>query len=136
MKNNNPILLLEDDQIDVICTRRALTALKITNPLEVCENGEVGLSYLKNLDNSRPCLVLLDINMPKMNGLEFLEIIKNDTSLRSLPVIMFTSSRGEQDRFESFDLGVAGYIVKPTDPKAFVDVLRTVDIYWTLSELP
>lgn len=136
MKNNNPILLLEDDQIDVISTRRALTSLKITNPLVVCENGEEGLKYLNNSDNQRPCIILLDINMPKMNGLEFLEVIKHDESLKILPVVMFTSSKEEQDRLESFGLGVAGYIVKPTDPKAFVDVLHVIDIYWTLSEQP
>jgi CheY-like chemotaxis protein len=128
--------MLEDDKIDVMSIRRAIEKLKITNPLVVCENGEKGLDYLNNSDNKRPCLILLDMNMPKMNGIEFLRIIKSHEQLKVLPVVVLTSSKEEQDKFESFGLGVAGYIIKPTDPQSFVDVLHVIDIYWTLSEQP
>ncbi|MBL4608457.1 MAG: response regulator, partial [Pseudomonadales bacterium] len=84
----------------------------------------------------RPCLILLDMNMPKMNGIEFLRIIKSNDLLKVLPVVVLTSSKEEQDKFESFGLGVAGYIIKPTDPQSFVDVLHVIDVYWTLSEQP
>ncbi len=136
MKNNNPILLLEDDQIDVMSVKRALKELKITNPIIVCENGEEGLEYLNNARNKRPCLILLDINMPRMNGIEFLRIIKQNKQLKVLPVVVLTSSKEEQDKLETFGLGICGYIIKPTDSKAFIGILHIIDIYWTLSEQP
>jgi len=136
MKNNNPILLLEDDQIDVMSIKRSLKKLKIINTLVVCGNGEEGVKYLNNAASKRPCLILLDINMPRMNGLEFLKIIKQDARLKLLPVVVFTSSKEEQDKLESFGLGISGYIIKPADPRAFTDVLHVIDIYWTLSEQP
>jgi CheY-like chemotaxis protein len=74
--------------------------------------------------------------MPRMNGLEFLQVVKQDLELRRIPVVVLTSSREEQDRVESFDLGVAGYMLKPVDYQQFVEIVRAIDLYWTLSQLP
>ena len=136
MRSSKPILLLEDDAVDAMTIKRALKDIKMQNPLVHVTNGEEGLSYLSNGDNARPCVILLDINMPKMNGFEFLKVAKADDKLRQIPVIMLTTSKDERDKVESFQLSVAGYIVKPTDYKKFVEAVRTLDLYWTLSEMP
>ena len=136
MRNHNPILLVEDDDVDVMTTKRALKELKITNPLQVAGNGEEALDYLRNPQNMKPCLILLDLNMPRMDGVTFLKIIKNDPILKRLPVIVLTSSDETRDKIESFNLSVAGYMLKPVDYKQFVEVLKAIQLYWTLSELP
>lgn len=130
-----PILLVEDDQVDVLTTRRALKEIHVTNPLVVCENGEEGLAYLRGTAE-RPCLVLLDLNMPVMNGIEFLENVKSDASLRRIPTVVLTTSEEQEDKLRSFDLGAAGYMPKSLDYRRFVEVMRSIDTYWTMSELP
>jgi CheY-like chemotaxis protein len=136
MRSTKPIMLVEDDQVDAMTLKRALRDLKVTNNLIHRTNGEEALEYLRDENNIKPCVIFLDLNMPKMNGLEFLQIAKADSNLRSIPVIVFTTSKNEWDRFESFDHNAAGYIVKPADYKSFVDAIRTVELYWTLSEFP
>ncbi len=136
MKTTSPILLIEDDEIDSMTIKRAIKEIKVSNPLFIRENGEEGLAYLNEEDSVRPCIILLDLNMPKMGGLEFLEIIKKDARFRNIPVIILTTSRHDEDRLRSFDLSVAGYMVKPVDYKSFVEVIRTINMYWTISELP
>ncbi len=130
------ILLVEDDQVDVMTVKRALKELKVANPIDVTGNGEEALDFLSDKNNIEPSIILLDLNMPKMNGIEFLKIVKQDNGLRKIPVIVLTTSKEEQDRIESFNLGVAGYMVKPVDYLQFVEVIRTIHLYWTLSELP
>jgi len=134
MDGKKTILLVEDDKIDVQAVERSFKQLNITNPLEVRGNGEEALEYIKNDD--RPCLILLDLNMPKMGGIEFLEIVKADNDYKNIPVVVFTSSKEERDKVNSFNLGVAGYIVKPPDYKKFVEVVKQIQMYWTLSESP
>jgi len=129
-------LLVEDDRVDTMTVKRALKDLKVTNQLICTINGEEALEYLRNDSNKKPCVILLDLNMPKMNGVEFLRIAKADETLKKIPVVVLTTSEEEQDVVESFDLGVGGYIVKPTNYKKFVEAIRAVDLYWTLSELP
>jgi CheY-like chemotaxis protein len=136
MHQDRSILLVEDDDIDVMSVRRALRDLKVTNRLYHVENGEEALIYLKNPDNEKPAIILLDINMPRMNGLEFLKKIKQDPDHRQIPIIILTTSRAEMERYESFSTGAAGYMVKPVEYKQFVEVIRAIDLYWTLSELP
>ena len=136
MKSTKPIMLVEDDRIDAMTLRRALKDLNVTNRLVHTTNGEEALEYLQNQENEKPCVIFLDLNMPKMNGVEFLKIAKADTELRRLPVVILTTSKDEWDRFKVFDLSAAGYIVKPADYKSFLEAIRTVQLYWTLSELP
>ncbi|MGE5296884.1 MAG: response regulator [Solirubrobacterales bacterium] len=116
--------------------RRAFRDLKLTNPLKHAVNGEEALAYLQDPANEKPCVILLDLNMPKMNGTEFLAIAKNDPAIKKIPVIVLTTSSEERDIVQSFRLSVAGYIIKPVDYRKFVEAIRTIDLYWTLSELP
>ncbi len=136
MRSSKPILLVEDDRVDTMTVRRALKDLKVTNQLICTTNGEEALEYLRDESKKKPCVILLDLNMPKMNGIEFLKIAKRKEESKRIPVIVLTTSREEQDVVESFNLSVAGYIVKPTDYKKFVEAIRVVELYWTLSELP
>ncbi len=92
--------------------------------------------FLRAPENESPCIILLDLNMPRMNGIEFLRVAKQDETLKRIPVVVLTTSGEEQDKVDSFDLGVAGYMIKPVDYQQFVEVMRTIDLYWTLSELP
>jgi CheY-like chemotaxis protein len=136
MKISKPILLVEDDQVDVMTVKRALRELRITNKLYVAENGEEALEFLQNPQNEKPHIILLDLNMPKMNGTEFLQVVKQDQQLKTIPVIILTTSKTEQDKIESYSLQVAGYMIKPVDYLQFVEVIRVINLYWTLCELP
>jgi CheY-like chemotaxis protein len=136
MKNLKPILLVEDDEVDAMTVSRALSELKVANKLVHRLNGEEALEYLRDDTQEKPCVILLDINMPKMNGIEFLKIAKNEDDLRKIPVTVLTTSKAEQNIVDSFELSVAGYIVKPVNYEKFVDAIRIIDLYWTLSELP
>lgn len=136
MRSSKPILLVEDDRLDAMIVKRALNDLKVTNELVHAANGQEALEYLTNERNKKPCLVLLDLNMPKTNGVDFLRIVKKDESLKKIPVVVLTASTEEQNVIATFKLGVAGYIVKPMDYMKFVEAIKTVTLYWTLSELP
>jgi len=134
--SNKPILLVEDDQVDVMTVTRALKELHVTNPLVQRENGEEALAYLRDPANTTPCIILLDLNMPVMNGIEFLRVIKHDEALRRTPVVVLTTSEEQQDKVNSFNFGVAGYMAKPVDYRQFVEVMRSINTYWTISEMP
>jgi len=136
MRSCKPILLVDDDTIDAMTVKRAFKELRVINPLAHALNGEDALAHLRQEGSEHPCVILLDLNMPKMNGVEFLKIAKDDPSLKKIPVVVLTTSNEERDIIESFKLGVAGYIVKPVDYRKFVEAIRTIDLYWTLSELP
>jgi CheY-like chemotaxis protein len=136
MRNSKPILLVEDDDVDVMTVKRAFNDLKVTNQLVSTGNGEEALEYLKSQSNTKPGVILLDLNMPKMNGIEFLKTVKTDEALKKIPVVVLTTSGAEQDIAESFNLGVAGYMVKSVDYVKFVDIIRTIEMYWSLSKLP
>ncbi len=120
MMKHKKILLVEDDYLDVISVKRALAKLNIEHTLYVAHNGVDALSMLMgsneaNSDKVQPDIILLDMNMPKMNGLEFLRIIKKYYSLNSIKVFVMTTSAEEYDRAESKRLGISGYILKPLD---------------------
>ncbi len=136
LRSEKPILLVEDDAIDRMTVERALREIRVTNTLEMVGNGEEALEFLRDPAREQPGIILLDLNMPKMNGIEFLKFVKADESLRRIPVVVLTTSKDEQDRVDSFSLGVAGYMVKPVDYMQFVEVVKAIDLYWTLSELP
>jgi CheY-like chemotaxis protein len=136
MRDSRPVLLVEDDTIDAMTVRRAFRDLKVTNSLVHTVNGEEALAYLQDPTSNKPCLILLDLNMPKMNGIEFLEIAKASPAMKKIPVVVLTTSSEERDVVETFRLSVAGYIIKPVDYRNFVDAIRAINLYWTLSELP
>ena len=136
MNGNKPVLLVEDDEIDIMTVQRAMKELKVLNGLEVVHNGEEALEYLSDSEKARPCVILLDINMPRMNGIEFLKEREKDVTMKSVPVVVLTSSREEQDMLQSYKLGVAGYMIKPVNYQQFVETIRVIDLYWTLSQFP
>ena len=136
------ILLVEDDEVDVMNIKRAFKKYKITNPLYIAGNGIEALEMLRSQNNQSSIipekrrLVLLDLNMPKMNGIEFLNEIRNDDNLKRTPVIVLTTSDEDKDRIEAYNLNVAGYILKPVTFSNFAEVMITLNKYWTLCEMP
>lgn len=135
--------MVDDDQVDIMTVQRAFKVNNIINPLYIVGNGREALDYLKQegkcknpKTSPRPGIILLDLNMPIMNGIEFLKIVKSDGELKKIPVIVLTTSKEENDRVESFNLSVAGYIIKPVEFEKFVEAVRVLNLYWTLSELP
>ena len=136
MRSSRPVLLVEDDTVDAMTVRRAFRDLKVTNRLVHARDGEEALEYLGDSSNEIPCVILLDLNMPRMNGTEFLQIVKDNSSLKHIPVVVLTTSNEQRDVMESFRRCVAGYMVKPVDYCKFVEAIKTIDLYWTLSELP
>jgi CheY-like chemotaxis protein len=133
------ILLVEDDEVDVMNVKRAFKKNNITNPLYVAANGLEALELLRARSAGVPAnrrLVLLDLNMPKMGGIEFLRELRADPDLRATPVVVLTTSNEERDRVEAYNLNVAGYILKPVTLASFIETMATLNRYWTLSEFP
>ncbi|MDQ3069120.1 MAG: response regulator [Acidobacteriota bacterium] len=131
------ILLVEDDQVDQINIKRAFERNKIMNPLYVAENGVEALEMLRDgrvPDERR--LILLDLNMPRMNGIEFLRNLRADAHLAPTPVVVLTTSNDEQDKVEAYNLNVAGYLLKPVTFSNFVELTAALNKYWTLVEMP
>ncbi len=136
------ILLVEDDEVDVMNVKRAFKKYKITNPLYIAGNGIEALAMLRGQNGQPPevpenrRLILLDLNMPKMNGLEFLHELRQDSELKCTPVIVLTTSDEDRDRIEAYDLNVAGYILKPVTFANFAEVMVALNKYWALCEMP
>lgn len=136
------ILLVEDDEVDVMNVKRALRKNNIASSLYVAANGLEALSMLGRNEAQLPVipverrLILLDLNMPKMGGIEFLQELRADPSLRLTPVVILTTSDREQDRVEAYNLNVAGYLLKPVTFHAFIELMATLNLYWTLCEMP
>ncbi len=137
------ILLAEDNANDVELTVAALKANRLANEVVVVRDGAQALDYLyrradfASREPGLPALVLLDLKMPKVDGLEVLRVIKADPAMRSIPIVVLTSSREEQDLVRSYDLGVNAYVVKPVAFEAFVDAVKTLGGFWAvLNELP
>jgi CheY-like chemotaxis protein len=131
------ILLVEDDEVDVLNVRRAFQKNHITNPLFVASNGLEALEQLRgNMIPRDRRIVLLDLNMPKMNGIEFLQELRRDPELKVTPVVVLTTSNDERDRIEAYHLNVAGYLLKPVTFSNFCEVMTTLNKYWALVELP
>ena len=136
MRNSKPILLVEDDNIDMMTIKRMLDDLKLRNPLVRKSTAEEALQYLRDPKTQKPCIVLLDLGISKMNGIEFLRTARTENILDKIPVVILTASKDEQKVIESFELSVAGYILKQTKYDDFLKIFSAVNIYWTLSELP
>lgn len=134
------ILLIEDSRIDEMNVRRVFDRVGIENPLVVARTGEEALKLLRpdgsNNGFQLPGLILLDLNMPVMNGHEFLAEMKSDRVLRKIPVVVLTSSDEERDVRRAFDAGAAGYFLKPVVFSDFVENIRAIALYWSQSMLP
>lgn len=137
------ILLAEDNPQDVELTIEALTEHKIANDVIAVKDGVEAMEYLnregqyKNRKKGNPAVLLLDIKMPRMDGIEVLEAIRKNENLKTLPVVMLTSSREEPDLIKCYELGVNAYVVKPVDFKEFLEAVKHIGIFWAmLNEQP
>ncbi len=134
MKKNLTILLIEDDMIEVMKLNRTISKLEYPHKIIEAKNGEEALSILYKKDRL-PDIILLDLNMPKLNGIEFLSILKNDSELRYIPTIILTTSNNRKDVLECYKIGVAGYVIKPLKFGDYVELIKRVLDYWSCNEL-
>lgn len=135
------ILLVEDDSVDIMNVQRAFKKNNINNPLHIAHNGIEALEMLRGSEhvmrlNPQPKIILLDINMPKMNGIEFLKELRKDEDLQSISVFIMTTSNDDHDKFQAYHMNVAGYIVKPISFEKFVSAVSVLNSYWKLCEQP
>jgi CheY-like chemotaxis protein len=134
------ILLVDDDEVDVIGITKTLKSLKITNDLRHAFDGVDALEHLRGTNGKTklepPYLILLDLNMPRMGGLEFLDEIRKDPKLRKAIIFVMTTSADEKDVYAAYDKNIAGYVVKSNAEHTFKEALSMLDLYWTIVELP
>jgi CheY-like chemotaxis protein len=134
------ILLVEDDEVDVMNVKRAFQKNNLTNPLYHAGNGIEALSMLRGADGNAPIpiprIILLDLNMPRMGGIEFLHELRNDGILKNISVFVMTTSNEDKDKVDAYNLNVAGYILKPWSREKFVSAVSILKNYWTLCEYP
>jgi CheY-like chemotaxis protein len=131
------ILLVEDDEVDVMNVRRAFEKSHIMNPLFVATDGVEALQMLRRGQVPRGRrLVLLDLNMPRMNGIEFLRELRKDPELSATSVVVLTTSNDERDKVDAYNLNIAGYLVKPVTFDSFCELMVALNKFWTLVELP
>ncbi|MGB3642824.1 MAG: response regulator [Rivularia sp. (in: cyanobacteria)] len=136
------VLLVEDDEVDVMNVKRAFKKNNIQNPLYVALDGLEALTMLRGKNGSSPQIpkkrriILLDLNMPRMGGLEFLQELRADSNLKPIPVIILTTSDEDKDRIEAYNLNVAGYLLKPVKFSQFAEAMATLNKYWSLCEIP
>jgi CheY-like chemotaxis protein len=127
------ILLVEDNQADVVLTRRALKAGKVLHNLHVANDGEAALAVLHDVEYGqapRPDLILLDLNLPKVNGREVLARIKSNEALASIPVVVLTTSKADEDIMKTYELHANSFITKPVDWPQFMNVIQSIEDYW------
>lgn len=134
-------LVIDDDKVDVMTVKKAFEKNRIDSPLYTASNGVEALAMLRGnsalqLLPGQRRVILLDLNMPKMGGIEFLQKLRADPELKGTPVIVLTTSNEDKDKVEAYSLNVAGYIIKPVTFAKFVEVMATITKYWTLNEMP
>jgi CheY-like chemotaxis protein len=138
MKGNDPIVLVEDNEDDIVLTRRALSQNKIGNPLVIARDGAEALELLlgANGHSVNPALILLDIQLPKVDGLTVLKRLREDARTKLTPVVVLTSSKAEQDVVAGYNLHANSYIRKPVDFDQFTEAVRQIGLYWLLLNEP
>jgi CheY-like chemotaxis protein len=134
MTNSLNILLIEDDTIEVMKFNRVIKTLNLNHKIIIANNGEEALSILKDKEFS-PDIIILDLNMPKINGIEFLQILKADEYLKYIPAIVLTTSNNHKDVLECYKIGIAGYVLKPLKYDDYVERIRKMLEYWSTNEL-
>lgn len=134
MKVELNVLLIEDDTIEVMKLNRTVSKLQLNHKIVTANNGEEALEIL-NVKGFLPDIILLDLNMPKMNGIEFLSILKNDENLRHIPAIILTTSKNQKDLLECYKIGIAGYVLKPLKYEDYIDKIQNLLDYWSCNEL-
>ena len=128
------ILLIEDDMIEIMKLNRTVSSLKLNHTIVEANNGEIALKILEKKDEL-PDVILLDFNMPKINGIEFLKILKNDSILKYIPTIILTTSNNRKDLLECYEIGIAGYVLKPLKYEDYTDRIKKLLDYWSINEL-
>jgi len=134
VKNRLAVLVIEDDQIERMKLKRATSLLEMNHNIIEAKNGEEALDLLEDKSNL-PDIILLDLNMPKMNGIEFLRTLKEDEVLKYIPSIVLTTSTNPKDVLESYKIGIAGYIIKPLKYEDYVSLVEKTLEYWSINEL-
>ena len=134
MENSLTVLLIEDDQIEVMKFNRTISKLDQKHKVIEAKNGEEALEILSKKDR-RPDIILLDLNMPKMNGIEFLTILKNDDELKYIPTIILSTSSNHKDLLECYKIGIAGYMIKPLKYEDYMKKVNKVLSYWSVNTL-
>lgn len=133
-----PVLLVEDNPMDVDLTQRAFARRKLTNPVQVARDGEEVLAWIPRWEAGelRPVMILLDLKMPKIDGLEVLRVLKAHPVFRTIPVVVLTTSAEDSDIQAAYQLGANSYIIKPVDFGKFMDVAGQIELYWTVLNAP
>ncbi len=135
------VLLVEDDEIDVMTVQRAFSNGQIASNLHIANNGIEALAMLRGKSGQQPVvppdrrIIVLDLNMPRMNGMEFLRELRADATIKHIPVVVFTTSKEESDRIETYGFNIAGYILKPATFESFLEIIVTLNDYWTSCEM-
>lgn len=130
------ILLVEDDDVDAMSVERAFKKMRIANPIIRAKDGLVALELLKNGTIITPYIMLLDLNMPRMGGLELLAELRKDENLKNSVVFVLTTSKDDEDKLAAYNQNIAGYIVKEKLQHGFDELVKLLDHYWRLVELP
>ncbi len=131
---NLRVLLIEDDMIEVMKLNRTVSKLELPHKIIEANNGEEALKILQSKDEL-PDIILLDLNMPKLNGIEFLNILKNDEILKYIPTIILTTSNNQKDLIECYKIGIAGYVLKPLKYDEYISKIEKLLAYWSINEL-
>ncbi len=132
--NTLDILLIEDDMIEVMKLNRVMSSLQLNHKVIEANNGEEALKLLNDKENL-PDIILLDLNMPKISGIEFLKILKSDERLKYIPTIILTTSNNNRDLLECYKIGIAGYVLKPLKYEDYVSKIEKLLSYWSVNEL-
>jgi len=135
---NNPILIVEDNPVDLDLTLRAFSARKLANPIQVARDGEEALAFIPRWEEGSPIpvVILLDLNLPKINGLEVLQVLKSHPDFKTIPVVILTTSSESSDMKSAYQLGVNSYIIKPVDFEKFIDMAKQIELYWNVINKP
>ncbi|MEI7660882.1 MAG: response regulator [Bacteroidota bacterium] len=135
---NHPILLVEDNPLDLDLTVRAFASQKLTNPIQIARDGEEALEFITKWENGEPLpvVILLDLKLPKVNGLEVLKTIKSHAVYKTIPIVILTTSAESSDVKSAYALGANSYIMKPVDYEKFIDVAKQIELYWTVLNKP
>ncbi|MBN1953358.1 MAG: response regulator [Bacteroidales bacterium] len=136
--SNKPILIVEDNPIDLDLTLRAFAAKKLSNPIQVARDGEEALGYMEKWKQceTRPVVILLDLNLPKIHGLDVLKKFKSHPDFKAIPIVILTTSSESSDLQEAYQSGANSYIVKPVDFGKFLEVANHIDLYWRVINKP
>lgn len=134
----NPILIVEDNPIDLDLTIRAFSTRKLANPIQIARDGEEALAYIPRWEKGEPLpvVILLDLNLPKVNGLEVLHVLKNHPDFKTIPVVILTTSSESSDMKSAYKIGVNSYIIKPVDFEKFIDMAKQIELYWNVLNKP